>query len=197
MGFKTLSLSAAAATALVAGSTMAISSAQAATLTPGSFTLTPPTVTQSGGNLLLNFTGTATGSGGLAGLTGAPVLSSITLTPSGAGTFTSGPVSNFIVGTIGGDPASVNLLSSTFSGFFNSASDNLLGTFALNFTVSSLGVTQLAGQGAVFTSATFPAFNQASFNAAQAIPTPALVPGLISFGLLALRKRRTAAQELN
>ncbi|UBF27352.1 PTPA-CTERM sorting domain-containing protein [Kovacikia minuta CCNUW1] len=196
MGFKTLGINAAVATAVVAGSAMAISPAQAATLTPGSFRLTPPTVTQSGSNFVLNFSGSVSNAtGGLTGLNGLSFgPTSITLAPSGGNTFSfTTPVNNFLTGTLAGDPFTLNLLPSTFELIGTFPGAYALGTNALSFQIFSAGVLQLQGQANVSGSSSS-LFRNAEFSA-QAIPTPALLPGLIGLGVAAFRRRKTEVAE--
>ncbi|MGA7932084.1 MAG: PTPA-CTERM sorting domain-containing protein [Kovacikia sp.] len=203
MDFKTLSLNAAVATAVVAGSAMAISPAQAVTLTSGSIFFQPGNLSSSvsnlgGGTLQLSFTGgTPTGLTGLAGVSGTPVFQNLTLTPNGSGGYTTGPVTNFISGLLfGGDPLSVDLGSTSFNGIFSNPSNYLLGSAIFNLQISSAGVPQLSGQGALFASST-PNNSFGVFSGTQAIPTPALLPGLVGLGWAALRKRKTELREFN
>lgn len=204
MNVKSLSFNAAVATAVVAGSAITISPAEATTLTsPSSLLLGPGSVSTSvtdlgGGTLQLSFTGLApaTGGGGLAGVTGTPIFQPLTLTPNGAGSYQAAPASNFVSGlTFGGDPLSVNLSDSTFSGSFVSSSNYLLGSSIFNFEFLSNGIPQLSGQGALFVSST-PNTSFGVFAGTQAIPTPALLPGLFGLGIAALRKRKNEQEAL-
>jgi len=204
MDFRTLSLNAAVATAVVAGSAIAISPAEAATITaPSSLLFGPGSVSTSiadlgGGTLQLNFTGLApaSGGGGLAGVTGTPIFQPLTLSPNGPGSYSVASVSNFVSGlTFGGDPLSVDLSGFTFSGSFVNTTNYLLGSAIFDLQFLSNGVPQVSGQGALFASSV-PNTSFGVFAGTQtAIPTPALLPGLVGLGWAALRRRKAEVSE--
>ncbi|WP_421659398.1 PTPA-CTERM sorting domain-containing protein [Leptothermofonsia sp. ETS-13] len=203
MNLKTLGISAAVATTVVAGSAMSLSPAQAATLTPGTINLDSNAViassADSGATVTLNLSGfdIAAVTGGFVGLSGPPTVLSLTLT---RGALISGttfeytttlPVNNFISDLfLGGDEVFVDIINATFSGRFTSSSDfSFLGDLIQTRFRST---NQLPGGGVL---QSFTLTNNSSSIDLVAIPTPALLPGLIGLGLGVLRKRKSEGAE--
>jgi len=203
MNLKSIALGAAiAATAI---GTTAISPAQAASL-DGSlqFASTGATavkisantvnlkLSQSGPFSIINATGD------FAGVTGAPVFKDLILsltsgTLGGGAFFSAAPVASFISGlALGADPVSFNLTDGIFSGFFTNASNFFLGG-SFNGEFVSNGITIGAGSIASLSSTSFA--GTSGQVASTAIPTPALLPGLLGLGVAALRKRKGEGSE--
>jgi len=204
MNLKSIALGAAiAATAI---GTTAISPAQAASLDGGlqfastgakaakiSNTKVNLQLSQSGPFSIINATGD------FVGVTGAPVFKDLILNLTG-GTLNNGggfsaaaPVGSFISGLmLGANPVSFNLTDGAFVGFFKTATNfNLSGFFNGEFV--SNGITIGAGSIASLSSTSFA--GTSGQVASTAIPTPALLPGLLGLGVAALRKRKGEGSE--
>ncbi len=203
MNLKTLGISAAVATTIVAGSAMSLSPAQAAILSPGTINLDSNAVTASspdgGATVALNLNGfgIALTTGGFVGLGGAPTVLPLTLTRGaslGGGNFlytTPLPINNFISNLfLGGDEVFVDIINATFFGRFTSPTNfSFLGDLIQTHFRST---NQLPGGGAL---QSFTLTNNSSSIDLVAIPTPALLPGLIGLGLGVLRKRKAEGAE--
>jgi hypothetical protein len=175
----------------------------AAALTNGSLNIVTSTAgTPTGsGNLTLGITTSsiAVKSGGFAGATGTPVFTTLALTKVAANEWTTGPIANFLTGlSVGGDAVSFDITSpiqffgsfadsnnyalsaSIINGLFKNSSGSILGSGAI--TGVQVGSNQSSSVNLVATS--------------TAIPTPALLPGLLGVGFAAFRRQRkqTAVQ---
>ena len=128
-----------------------------------------------------------------------PRIQDLTLTATvSPNIFTSGPVANFITGfdivtarffglPVSSDPASFDLSSFVYNALDGSAAVN--GTFrsGLNSIFGSGTFTSQLGTGG-----SLPAVNPSSYSLSlTAVPTPALLPGLVAFGVGVLRKRKS------
>jgi len=193
MKSKTMFFGAAATAIALSAATISASPAQALSITPGSLLTIAGNVQANpsnanptqfvfstlGGTALKTTIG-ASSTGSFAGLGGTePSIQNLSLTPSGVNLFSSGPVTNFITNIGAGISFDLtqfiydNLASkATFEGFFRSGADSI------------------AAKGGFFTSQ-LDAANPNTYSASiAAIPTPALLPGLIGLGMGVLRKRK-------
>ncbi|PSB22011.1 hypothetical protein C7B65_00935 [Phormidesmis priestleyi ULC007] len=193
MKSKTMFFGAAATAIALSAATVSASPAQALSITPGSVLSisgnvqanpnnTAPTqfeFSSVAGNLLKTTIG-ASSNGSFAGLGGTePSIQNLTLSALGGNLFSSAPVTNFITNIGGGISFDLTKFiynnstsSATFEGFFRSGADSI------------------AAKGGLFTSQ-LTNFNPATYSASiVAIPTPALLPGLIGLGMGMLRKRK-------
>jgi len=208
MNFKSIGLNIAAATVMATGAGIASSPAQALSFNKGTFTaegksfitgldpLKKPT------SFDLNFRGfkVTDTTGSLAGgaLTGTPSLSPLHLTKDVSGNFNSDGVLNFITGLkYKGEEAFFDLnplsfLASSGSSVSSATMYSLFSSEDIDFT-------------GVFRTATYSSDSTIAFSVVKnmllkkpindagvnvAIPTPALLPGLVGMGLAAWRKRK-------
>ncbi|MBD1822210.1 PTPA-CTERM sorting domain-containing protein [Cyanobacteria bacterium FACHB-DQ100] len=208
MNLKSIGFGAAIAATAVAGSFATATPSHALSLAPGSFALQAqggPTVTEvgSGGGSTdtLNLSGLTFNltslSGALTGLSAAsggiklnnPLILTSLGTVSGLELFKNNAVSEFITGLqLGGEAVIFDL-----GGSGNNASFTRSG---FNYTGSSLGGTlRFAATGgsaiaeATIANLSFGGQSETNIQVAT-VPTPALLPGLIGFGVAALRKRK-------
>lgn len=204
MNFKTVGFGAIAGATMAAGVAV-VPAAEASTLAPGTFNIkgasslsdyTGPTDT----SFELNLTGFNFSSKTpvLAGLTGTPSVSSLSITRSGT-SYTYGSVTEFIKGiSLGGKSVVYDLNAGSFGG-----SD-----FAANlysFAGKLQGVLRYSdGSEAVVGDGLLGAFNFSQFNGnneaniaieTTVVPTPALLPGLLALGVGVLRKRKADAND--
>jgi len=189
MKSKTMFFGAATAIALSAA-TISASPAQALSITPGSAldlsgkveALPSNTAPQfnfssffGAGTTLISDTST----GSFAGPDRSGSIQNLSLTALGGSFFHSGPVTNFITNIGGGISFDLKEFiydnsksSATFEGVFRSGTDSI-------FAKGGLFTTQLTQK------------NPTTYSASiAAIPTPALLPGLIGLGMGVLRKRK-------
>ena len=208
MNFKTFGLNALAVSAVAVGLTVSAPSAQAGTLDGnGTFNLVGNSsvtdITDS--QFKLNFqnmgvvTGPDTRTGIFADLSGSPLsLASLNLVKQLDGTFNTVGATPFIQGlSLGGAGLIFNLDPAVFTatGDVTESSYNLVANLAGKFVNSSSG--SVVGQGTLgavrFTSGN-PGTSNLQFQV-TAVPTPALLPGLIALGAGVLRKRKAEAVE--
>jgi hypothetical protein len=195
MNLKSLITGAAIAATVVGGSVAASAPAQAATLTPpGGFTLDIKTsatnITQT--QFKLNFTSVSVlnSSGGFSGITGTSIPS---LTLNKTGTTMLAAIPGFISGlTLGGDVVTFNLLGGELNSFFTNATNYSVGGTFFGNLVSDNSVSAIGS----LSSTVLSSFNSGTASvAATAVPTPALLPGLLGLGVAALRKRKGEGAE--
>ena len=191
MKSKTMFFGAAAAIAFSAA-TVSASPVQAAAIAPGSsldfggVVEAQPNnnapiklVFTSYGANALRTTIAPSGTGSFAGVSGEAPIQNLSLTALGGTLFSSGPVANFITNIGAGISFDLtNFIynnadgSATFNGFFKSGADSI------------------AANGGLFTSQ-LAVKNPTTYSASiAAIPTPALLPGLIGLGMGMIRKRK-------
>lgn len=198
MNLKKIATTAAIAATVATGSAIASAPAQALSLNGGfNFSGNPPSVSGSGSTVTLNFSGSApfniSGLTGFTGVTGTPVFKPLTVTQTqtpGVYALTA-PLSGFITGlSQGGNPFSFDLTSATIVGGFTNVTNYFLaGVLTGNFT--SLGSTIATGNAYFGASGNSPLTGRFQ---ATAVPTPALLPSLLGFGVAALRKRKGEAE---
>ena len=196
MNFKTPLLGVAAAAIALSAATVSVSPAQAFTITPGSilniggvveatpsnaaptqFLFTAPFPGGGPGKTVIFGSPASTGS--FAGLGGFSPIQNLTLTPLGGGLFSSVAVPNFITNIGAGISFDLTKfiydnieLKADFEGIFRSGTDSI------------------AAKGGLFTTQ-LNISNPASYSGTiVAVPTPALLPGLIGLGMGMLRKRK-------
>jgi hypothetical protein len=197
--FKQICFGAVTMAVMATGTTLIANSAQALTL-DGGFVMTGTVNTLPGANPILKFKDFTIGSktGDFAGLSGTPVIADLALTDPGVlnnavdnkGVYVNPAIANFISGLdLGGgltfdlDASNVNLF-----GFIANASDFAIagpvtGFFKQGGTVVGkgfLGVNNDDGISAISLT-----------TKKEAIPTPALLPGLLGLGAAAWRKRKS------
>jgi hypothetical protein len=213
MNFNSLGLSASVAASVVGISALAVSPVQAASLAPGSFTISGTdvsSVTNFSGSgdttFTLNFDKSALAivdkSGifaGPTGLTGTPNVATLDLTESSPGAFTFGAKTSFITGLIqGGVSVVLDLDGGSLFGIINNSTD-------YGFSGRLSGLLRDAGGGNAIANGTLSSFiigtgsgaNQSSIRVnTTAIPTPAILPGLLGLGMGVLRKRKTQSVEV-
>lgn len=205
MKFKTLAMSAAIAGTVAMGATAAATPANALSLDGGlqfsSKKAIASKVNSSTVKLELSKSGPFTVSnqtGDFTSVVGSPVfknlplaLTSGTLANGGSFSLLGSKITSFISGlSIGSNAVTFDLTSANFSGFFKGAKNfNLGGTFDGNFI--SNGVT--IGTGSLSTLNIGGSVGTSGQVATVAVPTPALLPGLLGFGVAALRKRKGEA----
>lgn len=215
MKLKTLAFNAAIAGAVAVGSVATTTPTHAATITSGGFVIDSPTTataTLSDQNINLNFAGiTDFGfigrSGDFVGATAASdgiKVSNLLITPS-SGTFTPNSFQNFsavanpnpfITGIKLSDGTDVvfKLLSSSIAGSFGNADGTgAINTFSLGGILNGefIQPNVIGAQGTV-ASLRIDSSNGSNIRVAV-VPTPALLPGLIGFGVAAVRKRKKQA----
>lgn len=198
MKFKTPLLNVAAAAIALSAATVSVSPAQALSITPGSvlnisgsiqanpnnaaptqFAFAAPFPTLGGGPGKTIVFGSPTSTGSFAGLDGFAPIQNLTLTSLGGSLFSGGAVTNFITNIGAGISFDLTKFiydnstsSATFEGIFKSDTDSI------------------AASGGLFTSQ-LTSFNPSSYSGSiAAVPTPALLPGLIGLGMGMLRKRK-------
>ena len=206
MSFKSVTIGALASAAIVSGATLSATPASAISLAPGDFTLEgTSSVSEFSGagdtEFDLNFLdmGIVSSNGAFTGLTGSPLVQSLSISQTGATTFTGGGETNFITGlalssgesvvvdlnpfSLSGSISSPQLYS--FAGALNgvvrasssSAQANvILGAFNIDFGSIRNNNTQIAVE-------------------TREVPTPALLPGLLGLGVAASRKRRSGDED--
>lgn len=134
-------------------------------------------------------------SAGTSGLTGTPNVVTLLLTVLGPNTFSFANTPNFITGLFqNGKAVALDLTGGTLGGFVTTRANysfggNLAGIlrYVDNSELVSAG-TSIAS----FHIGSGPGSNRSSITV-KTIPTPALLPGLVGFGIAALRKRKREA----
>jgi hypothetical protein len=196
MNFKSIGLGALATASVVAGTALIPTAAQAGSLAPGSFSLLgKSSISGSGSSYTLSFSNfkVDSSSGLLSGLTGSPVVKSLNLTKTGYA-FDAAATANFITGlTLGGESIAFDLNPVTLGGnVFASNNYTLGGDIFGTLRDSKNNVLATGSLGVLkFTSTKQ---NTASIDiTAQAVPSPALIPGAIGLGVGLLRQRKNKA----
>ncbi len=209
MNLKTIGIGVTAALTMTTGAVLSSAPAQAAIIGSGGFLLNGPTSVSGAGtaNPAINFSSfnIASGSayGAFAGLSGTPTIKSLSLTdfgsintpPNPPGVFANPSVTDFITGlTLGGvnvafdlDASGINLFGSIVDATNFNIAGPITGTFRAGNTVIGkgfLGANNIGSVGGPISSISL---------TATAIPTPALLPGLVAMGVGVLRKRKAEA----
>jgi len=205
MNFKTFGVGITAAFAVATGTALATAPAHAASIiSSGGFIINGNTsiTNPNSGSPILNFSNfnitPTTPYGGLAGLTGTPVVKPLQLTggPVDPSVYANEAKTDFITGLLlNGDPLSFDLDASfvNFFGTLTGANNFTLagpvtGTFKTGNTVVGFGALSAVNlNGGDISSIALVA-------QAPPIPTPALLPGLIAMGAGVLRKRKAEVE---
>ncbi|MGG6263553.1 PTPA-CTERM sorting domain-containing protein [Leptolyngbya sp. AN03gr2] len=212
MSLKSISLNAAVAGVLAIGGAVAMPAftapAHALSLAPGGFVVNGTGITGqriNNNTFTVKFdTGTFTLSGQqgeLTDLAGTPILKNLTLNRvSSTSTFTSVATSEFIRGlTLAGRSVFFDLDAATFTGSFTGNNVfNFAGTTEspLTGTLRAVGINntnETIGTATVSTLKVSQSLQGTANVQVQTVPTPALLPGVIGFGVAALRKRKGEA----
>ncbi|HIK16423.1 MAG TPA: PTPA-CTERM sorting domain-containing protein [Leptolyngbyaceae cyanobacterium M33_DOE_097] len=210
MKFQPTFLGAATATVVAIGSLGSATSSQAATLAPGQFTITGENVSQVTGfsnadpgstftlNLDLSPLSIADTQGvfaGVTGLTGTPNVAPLLLTVVNSTTFSFSNKVPFITGLKqNGQDIFFDLAEGTLGGFITSSTNYSFGGVVKGILRNNSGSVIADGSLASFDIGSGAGSNRSSITL-ETVPTPALLPGLVGFGIAALRKRKAIAAE--